>query len=598
MLPNNKRAKASGLQLLAVCLLLLLQSIVLAYSATRHSPTDLEPQFLISGISHWQFNRFELYRVNPPLPRMLAAIPVLAVGCESNWDRFDDSPGSRAEFSIKDDFIRANGADTLLLLFYARWACIPFSLIGAYFAYRWARELYGNSAGLVALVLYAFDPNLLAHGELITPESATTAFGVVAGYAFWRWLDEPSWVRVAFAGLSLGLAELSKMSWLVLFGLWPILWGIWSWLEPRTVREPKLAISSNPLTGTLTGDERDQSNSTTSDRAAKCHTLQPSFWHLLTILIIGVYVINLGYAFDGFGTRLRDFQFVSRALAGPEVGEAAGNRFRGTWFSGLPIPLPKQYILGIDSQKKDFERYYLPSYLRGELKPHGGWWYFYLYGLLVKVPIGTWGLLALVVLTRIVCRRRPVPFRDELVLLAPALMLMVIVSSQTEFNRHLRYVFPSLGLLLIFVSQAGMFLGRRVSLGTLITVLLLAESLISVACVFPHHLAYFNAFAGGSKYGYRHLTGSSLDWGQDLLYVRDHVRATGQIVVEIRYSCVSDELARVVVPDFGSSSAVGRRIVVVSANCVEKGVPFPSDSRMLTPSLWIVDIDPSARVSK
>ncbi|MDX1970313.1 MAG: hypothetical protein SFV23_24295 [Planctomycetaceae bacterium] len=49
---------------ITVVLLLATQAGLLAYSATRHSPTFLEPAFLASGISHWQFGRFELYRVN------------------------------------------------------------------------------------------------------------------------------------------------------------------------------------------------------------------------------------------------------------------------------------------------------------------------------------------------------------------------------------------------------------------------------------------------------------------------------------------------------------------------------------------------------
>ncbi|MDX1968249.1 MAG: hypothetical protein SFV23_13820, partial [Planctomycetaceae bacterium] len=167
---------------ITVVLLLATQAGLLAYSATRHSPTFLEPAFLASGVSHWQFGRFELYRVNPPLVRMVAALPVLAVGCETDWSRFYDGPGSRAEFPIGEDFIKANGPRSIPLFFYARWACIPFALIGGYFAYRWSKDLYGPAAGLFSLWLWTFEPNLLAHAELITPDSACTSFGIAAGY--------------------------------------------------------------------------------------------------------------------------------------------------------------------------------------------------------------------------------------------------------------------------------------------------------------------------------------------------------------------------------------------------------------------------------
>ena len=37
----------------------------------------------------------------------------------------------------------------------------------------------------------------------------------------------------------------------------------------------------------------------------------------------------------------------------------------------------------------------------------------------------------------------------------------------------------------------------------------------------PHYLAFFNTLAGGPSHGYRHLVDSSLDWGQDLIGLRE-----------------------------------------------------------------------------
>ena len=47
----------------------------------------------------------------------------------------------------------------------------------------------------------------------------------------------------------------------------------------------------------------------------------------------------------------------------------------------------------IDVQRRDFESFGRTSYLRGVFRDHG-WWYYYLYALAIKVPLGTW-LLAL-----------------------------------------------------------------------------------------------------------------------------------------------------------------------------------------------------------
>ena len=41
----------------------------------------------------------------------------------------------------------------------------------------------------------------------------------------------------------------------------------------------------------------------------------------------------------------------------------------------------------------------------------------------------------------------------------------------------------------------------------------------------PHHLAYFNEFAGGPLEGKHHLLDSNLDWGQDLAGLKEFVDA-------------------------------------------------------------------------
>ncbi len=502
-----------------VCALLFAQAGLLAYSATRHSPTHLEPAFLASGIAHWQLARFELYRVNPPRVRMIAALPVLAVGCKTDWNRFEDSRSSRAEFRVGEDFIRANGPASIPIFVYARWACIPFSLLGAFYAYRWANELYGGAAGLVALTLYVFEPNLLAHGELITPDGACTALGIVAGYTFWRWLKEPACGRAFVAGAALGLAELTKMSWLILFAVWPALWLFWrgcgrwriSPVRPGTEQSDATQWRLRSLYPGPAGFAR------------------PSFRQLAMIVAVSVWVINAGYGFDGFGWQIGEFQFGSTTFTGRDFPGRPGNRFRDGWLSAFPVPLPAQYVLGLDRQKQDLEYFPQKSYLRGKWK-QGGWWYYYLYGLFVKVPCGVWGLLGLVICLRVFERDRLVEWRDEVVLLTPAVLLLLVVSSQTAFNIHLRYAFPSLGLMLIFLGQAGARFSCRMSRANLLVLGLTAYSVVSALCIYPHQLAYFNDFAGGSKNGYRHLLGSSVDWGQDWLYAREIVRkSNGQI---------------------------------------------------------------------
>lgn len=438
----------------AAILLLGIHAGFLAYSATRHSPTLNEPGHLVAGLSIWKFSRFELYRVNPPLVKMIAALPVMAVEYEEDWSSFFEFSGARPEFAMEMDFIAANGERSIWLFTIARWACIPISLTGGLFCFLWSRELWSsNLAGLISLTLWCFDPNILAHGELITPDCAATSFGLGAGYMFWRWLRQPSWGRAMGAGLLLGIAELTKMTWILLFGLWPLLWCFWE----SSGNYKSLNVSDSP--------KADQP-SIINDQPARLHShrsLLTRLSQLTTILLIGLYVLNLGYGLDGTFTQLQEFTFVSSALSGNENPGTPGNRFADSVLAELPIPLPKQYILGIDLQKKDFEDYGQPSYLCGVWKD-GGWWYYYIYGLTVKTPHGTQFLLAMAIVLTIHRwwtsrtqhpRWLPVDSRDIMVLLIPAVTVMALVSSQLEFNHHVRYVLPVLGFTFVFVGSVG-----------------------------------------------------------------------------------------------------------------------------------------------
>ncbi len=172
--------------------LLLVHASLLSVGAHRHSPAWDETGHLVAGISHWHLGRFELYRVNPPLVRMVASLPVLLIGSETDWGRFSASPHARPAFAVASDYIRNNGLRTFRLFALARWACIPFSLLGAYVCFRWARELYGGAAGILALTVWCFSPNIIAHAQLITPDAGAAALGVTAAYLLWRWLRRPT----------------------------------------------------------------------------------------------------------------------------------------------------------------------------------------------------------------------------------------------------------------------------------------------------------------------------------------------------------------------------------------------------------------------
>ena len=446
---------------------------MLAHASRKHSPTMLEPALLVAGLSHWEFGRFELYRVNPPLVRMVAAIPVIWADYEADWTAFRVGPGIRSEYMMGLDFIVKNGQRSIYLFTIARWACIPFSIIGAVFAFFYSREIWrSNAAGLLTLTIWCFEPNILAHAELITNDVACLSFSLGATWLFWRWLKVPTWSRAILAGALLGFAQLAKSSCLILFLIWPFVAGVW-WFASRSMACDSARTDDEHSDSTISGSRGAPTQHDSSFRVTSGWSQRGSvrlISQLFLIQIFALYILNLGYGFDGTFKPLREYEFISSSLTGSQELGSVGNRFRSSWLGDISVPLPEQYVLGLDMQKHDFEDWGNRNFLMGEWK-HGGWWYYYLYGMCVKVPHGVhllffmsllWSLRNWIESRRrgpssVVClssNMRWDSLLNQLMLVVPSLVLFIVVSSQVQMNEHFRYVLPTVGMLAVFSGRA------------------------------------------------------------------------------------------------------------------------------------------------
>lgn len=133
------------LHIVFLCLACLvgIHSVLLTFSSINNSPTTDEVTFLSSGISHWYLGRFELCAVNPPLVRMVAAIPVLALNPNVDWSNANTNPASRSDLAVGRKFIENNASNITTYFSIARMACIPFSILGMFVCFLWARDVYG-----------------------------------------------------------------------------------------------------------------------------------------------------------------------------------------------------------------------------------------------------------------------------------------------------------------------------------------------------------------------------------------------------------------------------------------------------------------------
>jgi hypothetical protein len=479
-------------RLYLLVLALLATHAALALSSLRSNFVTIdEVGHVPAGLDHWQTANYSMYRVNPPLIRMLSVLPILAASPDTSGLQSTDDPGIRSEWKNGRWFASANAARYFDLVCLARLTSVVWSLLGGYLVFSWARTLYGDASGLLALTLWCFGPNVLAHAQLVTPDIPATVTGLAATYAFWCYLRSPSWFRAVLAGLLLGVAQLSKFTSLLFYAVWPVLWLVYQ-------------------------------SSRWHDASTHSIPTRRQVGHGTFMVFLSLVVINAGYEFRGSFRPLGEIPFISDSFAGKRLeGSPSGNRFRSHWLGTVPVPLPADFLRGIDVQRRDFERLgpVAPSYLAGEWRATG-WWYYYLYALAVKVPLGIWVLVLWGLVLTLSRHPSSAPMRDELVLWLPALAVLILVSSQTGFNHHLRYVLPMIPFVVISTGKLGYFLQARWwKTGSVVAAFTLWAAGSSLA-VHPHYLSYFNELAGGPDNGNRHLLNSNIDWGQDLLFLK------------------------------------------------------------------------------
>lgn len=464
----------------------------------RYGFTWTETGLLASGLIDWRSGEYDHFRVNPPLIRLWATLPLAGLDLTDWQISKGEDPRSRVEWSAAQEMFERRGIQTITYLRIARLMCFPVVAIGFVVAFNWARELYGQAAAVGTALLWCFYPSLIGYGALISGDAQAASMGLITLYIFRHWIESPTGYRSYLLGMAIGLTVLTKTSWLILFLLLPSMWVLIRIIEFLSSRR-------------RSPDERVSVTIGKSDRFRK--EIICAFFVIVTTL----FIVNLIYGFKGSFRRLDSFQFISKALAGSDPWvdiEFYGNRFQGKWLGAVPVPLPEDMIVGIDLQKWDFDRERW-SYFGGEWRDHG-WWYYYLFGMFAKTPLGMLliGMVAIYVFIRTPNWRTQ--WRDVLILSAPVGLILFAASVEIGLNRHLRYVLPVIPPLLVLVSRAFISFQSQSRLKWLVTLGALTM-IASSLHVYPYSLAYFNSLVGGPTKAQRWFNASNIGWGEDLL---------------------------------------------------------------------------------
>jgi len=448
-----------------------------------------ECDHIYAGYMSWMHKDFGLNPEHPPLVKLLAALPLLSMPLQ--MPALLDRSYEKEAFLGGKEFLFRNNANTLA--FRARMAASLITLLLVVFVFVMAREFFGTGAGFLALGLIAFDPTLLAHGALVTTDSAQSCFLLASVYAFYRYAKAPSTSRLAAAGVAAGLALASKHSTILLGPMLVTLALV------EVIRPPKLECG-----------------------APQSPIVKRTLRMAAALVVIGVIAAGVLWAFYGFryaargeGRKLNppieiSLQRVPSRTQAAVVAEAAKLRL-----------LPESYLFGLTDVLAKSKGYH--SYLFGKSYPTGIWYYFPV-GMVIKSSLAFLVLLALTVWATASHRFRQ--WREILYLTVPAAIYMGF-SIAGGMNIGIRHMLPVYVFLFVLIAGGVWELGQRNRKWLYTAIASFAFQAVSVSRAYPAFVAYANEAVGGPMKVHEYMTDSSADWGQQLKSVKRYLDAHG-----------------------------------------------------------------------
>jgi hypothetical protein len=450
--------------LLAVVVLLGQLAVALVTTAVAQTPTIDEPVYLGTAVVYQQQHSLRYNSEHPPLGKL-----VIGAGLGFADPRLDPTVND-SQTALGRRLLYESGNDPRRLLLFARLPVIVLTLLFGLVVFGFARDLAGPVGGLVALALYAFSPNLVAHGSLATLDVPAAGFVLTSLWLLWRARRRPL-PYLPLAGAALGAAVATKMSTLAVVPVMMLLAGWSVWYARRDDRRVAARLALGATAG------------------------------------LGVAVVAVGVVWASYLAVDPQLFWIT-----PEYVPAVDG-LRGLVVDRLPFPQPYRDGMRIQFGLEDAT---WTGYLFGQTY-QGSLWYYLPAALLVKTPLGALALwLAGAAAMLAVPRLRPAaPY-----LLLPAAVLLAVAMAGSR-DLGVRYAIFVPMLLAVVAAAVTTVRWRWAPVATAALLLLVAVSSLRT---FPYYLPYANEAFGGPSQTYRHLHDSNVDWGQDLGRLADRLR--------------------------------------------------------------------------
>ncbi|MEU6380684.1 phospholipid carrier-dependent glycosyltransferase [Streptomyces sp. NPDC046909] len=445
---------------LLVAVLLAQMAAAMVTTAVQQTPTIDEPVYVGTAADSLHEHEIRYNPEHPPLGKLVIGLGVAVA------DPHYDPSFTGDQGQVGRHLLYESGNDPWRVMLWARLPVIVLTLAFGLVVFAFARELTGPAGGVVALALYAFSPDVIAHGSLATLDVPAAGFLLTSAWLLWRARLRPR-LYVPLAGVAAGAALATKMSALpalpVLLAL--AAWSMWRH-DPTHRRTARLAAG------------------------------------VVAMAVIAVAVVWVSYLVVDPRLRWSPRQHI------PVV-----HGLRALLVDLMPFP--EAYRDGMRVQF-GFENHPWQGFLFGHLYT-GSLWYYLPAALLVKTPLGMlalWAAGAVAVVT--VRRLRPAaPY----LLIPTGVLLASAMTGSRDFGTRYAVFVP----MFLAVAAAGLLAARWRWAGAVTGALVLCVAVSSVR-TFPFYLPYSNEAFGGTAKTHLRLHDSNVDWGQDLGRLADRLR--------------------------------------------------------------------------
>jgi 4-amino-4-deoxy-L-arabinose transferase-like glycosyltransferase len=461
--------------------LIILQMILVAIIVHGESLTFDEGDHIFAGYMMWHSGDYGLNPEHPPLVKLVATLPLLQ---EKLWVPPLQQRMFKGEAYLDGrDFMERNDGPGHGLLFRMRLAAGVFAVGLSVMVFLMGSKLFGESAGLLALVLVVFEPNVLANSDLVTTDVGVACFLLATIYCFYRYARQPSVVGLLLTGLAAGLTLSAKHSGILLA---PMLLGLTLVEIACAERGRRKRMAGTLLVG------------------------------LAATVVLAVVVL---WAFYGFRYAARPAGLVMNPTLSQYAAPLTGVK---SWVIGHLANwrlLPESYLMGITDIHYAAQQYAI--FLLGHDYPHGVWWYFPV-ALSIKTTLGLIGLVVLACIALVSKRLRQSRELTYLVVPGAIYLAAAILSGMNIGTRHVLFLYPLAALLAAAgITALAQHSRRWIWIGGG----LVACHVVSAMAVFPAEMAYGNEAWGGAADTHKYLSDSSVDWAQQLPHVKQWVDA-------------------------------------------------------------------------